>query len=86
MVFSKKGSHSSLYAIPEVSPAFCKFRSPTKQKGQTTSLIILTLTAFEMEAAALILFSWLIEKADVNVVNRKRVAEIGRRKDLIVDK
>jgi hypothetical protein len=36
-----------------------------------------------MEEAALILFSWLGEKA--NVVDRKSVVEIVRSKDLIVD-
>jgi hypothetical protein len=39
-----------------------------------------------MEEAALMLLSLGIEKANANVVDRRRVVEIVRSKDLILDK
>jgi hypothetical protein len=39
-----------------------------------------------MEEAALILFSWLVVNAYVDVANRKRGVETVGSKDLIVDK
>lgn len=48
---------------PDDFAAFSRLRKPTKQKGQTTSLIILTVTA-ALEVRALALMVILLESND----------------------